>query len=114
MRSTFALALAAMLFASSNAQAASYDCDRARTSDEIAICNNRELNDLDVKMATMFDIAKGFVLMGQRGAMQDDQREWLAQRRRCGASVGCLRRFYRKRIGELEDTLRDIRSRGPY
>jgi len=114
MRYITALAFAVVLLNPVSAQAASYDCDRARTSDEIAICNSRELNDLDVKMATMFDIAKGLVAMGQRGEMQDDQREWLAQRRRCGASTGCLRRSYRKRIDELEEVLQDIKERGPY
>jgi uncharacterized protein len=114
MRYVTTLAFACLLLSSVSAQAASYDCDQARTSDEIAICKNRELNDLDVKMATMFEIAKGFVLMGQRGAMQDDQREWLADRRECGARVACLKRSYRKRIGELEEVLQDIRERGRY
>ena len=95
-------------------QAASFDCNQARTPDEIAICDNRDLNDMDVRMATLFDVIKGFVLMGERGAIQDDQREWLAQRRLCGADVECLRRSYRKRIGELEAELQSIRSRGPY
>ena len=105
---------AAVLLLSTGAEAASFDCGRARTPDEIAICNNRDLNDMDVRMATLFDVAKGFVLMGERGAMQDDQREWLAARRRCGANVSCLRRSYRKRIGELEAQLQQIRSRGPF
>jgi uncharacterized protein len=109
----FALA-AVVLILSSGAEAASFDCGRARTPDEIAICDNRDLNDMDVRMATLFEIAKGFVMMGERGTMQDDQREWLAQRRRCGANVGCLRRSYRKRIGELESALQQIRSRGPF
>jgi uncharacterized protein len=111
-RTAFAVVLAIMFAA--DAQAASFDCGRARSPDEIAICANRDLNDMDVRMTTLFDIAKGFVLMGERGAMQDDQRTWLAERRRCRADVACLRRSYRKRIGELEAEIGRIRSRGPY
>lgn len=103
-----------VLSASAPASAASFDCSQAREPDDIAICNDRELNDMDVRMTTLLDIAKGFVLMGERGALQDDQRNWLADRRRCGADVACLRRSYRKRIGELEAELQDIRARGPY
>ena len=99
---------------SAPAHAASFDCNQARTPDEIAICENRDLNDMDVRMATLLDIAKGFVLMGERGAIQDDQREWLRQRQRCGGDFDCLRRSYRKRIGELEAEIQSIRSRGPY
>lgn len=102
------------LSASAPASAASFDCSQARAPDEMAICNDRELNDMDVRMATLLDVAKGFVLMGERGALQDDQRSWLADRRRCEADVACLRRSYRKRIGELDAELQNIRSRGPY
>jgi uncharacterized protein len=109
-----AIAAAAALMFGASAHAASFDCNQARTPDEIAICENRDLNDMDVRMATLLDIAKGFVLMGERGAIQDDQRDWLQNRRRCGGDVECLRRSYRKRIGELEAEIQNIRSRGPY
>src|SRR5882672_7994058 len=113
-RSICAVMAAMFLLSDVQAVAASFDCRRARTADEVAICDNRDLNDMDVRMATLFEITKGFVAMGERGAMQDEQRDWLDQRRRCGGDVPCLRRSYRRRIGELEDTVRDIKSRGPF
>ncbi|MBI1214178.1 MAG: hypothetical protein GC190_22165 [Alphaproteobacteria bacterium] len=109
-----AIALIFVLVPCASSYAASFDCDRARTPDEVAICNHRDLNDMDVRMATLFEIAKSLVLMGERGEIQDDQREWLARRRLCRADVGCLRRSYRRRIEELETVLRGIQSRGLY
>ena len=106
--------LLALLLSIGDASAASFDCRRAQTPDEIAICDNRDLNDMDVKMATLLDIAKGFMLMGERGATMDAQREWLARRRKCGANVECLRRFYRQRIDELEQAIGAIRERSQF
>lgn len=114
MRIAVAIAALVVLLSPTTGFAASFDCDRASTEDEYAICQNRDLNDLDVKMVTIFDIVKSLVMMGQRGALEDDQREWLSDRRRCDDDVRCLRRSYRKRIAELEDVLQEIRSRGSF
>ncbi|WP_017904014.1 hypothetical protein [Pseudomonas asplenii] len=45
-------ALAALPLFIATAQAASFDCARARQASEIAICSDRQLNDLDVEMST--------------------------------------------------------------
>ena len=39
--------------------------------------------------------------MGANGAMRDDQRAWLANRRRCGSDRVCLAHAYDRRIGDL-------------
>jgi uncharacterized protein len=57
---------------------------------------------------------KGLVGMGRRGALQDEQADWLAERRACGASVRCLRAHYQARIDELDGVLAEIRSNGPF
>lgn len=96
------------------ASAASFDCARARTPDERAICKSRELSELDVRMAVWYEAVTGLVPMGTRGAIQDEQHEWLERRGRCGSDFGCLRRAYNRRIGELHDHYEDIKSRGPF
>ena len=113
LRMTVAALLMLLVEAPVNAAAASFDCRQARTADEVAICDNRELNDLDVRMATLYEVTTGFVAMGQRSAMTDEQREWLAQRHLCRADVRCLRRFYRQRIAELESVVAEINSHRP-
>ena len=114
LRLTLAVMLTTFVAAPTNASAASFDCRQARTADEVAICDNRELNDLDVRMATLYEVTTGFVAMGQRSAMRDEQREWLAQRHLCRADVRCLRHSYRQRIAELESVVAEINSHGPF
>ena len=96
------------------AQAASFDCNRARTADEKAICANRALNDKDVRMALLFDITQRLVPMGSRDAIRDSQRVWLAQRRTCGARVSCLNTAYDRRIVSLNKVMERVYSYGPF
>ena len=95
------LALALMLPAA--AQAASYNCDLTTLApDEQVICHYRDLNDMDVEMATMYRMLTGLFGMGMRGAIQDDQHAWLQGRMTCGADAACIRYAYRRRIAELQ------------
>ena len=96
------------------AQAASFDCNRARTSDEKAICASRPLNDKDVRMALLFDITQRLVPMGSRDAIRDSQRTWLAQRRTCGANLSCLNIAYDRRIAALNRVMDRVYSAGPF
>jgi uncharacterized protein len=96
------------------AQAASFDCNRARTADEKAICADRVLNDKDVRMALLFDITQRLVPMGSRDAIRDSQKVWLAQRRTCGARVSCLSLAYDRRIAALNRVMDRVYSAGPF
>ncbi|MDI7065936.1 hypothetical protein QMO17_32340, partial [Klebsiella pneumoniae] len=61
--------IAAIAFGSVPAQAASFDCNRARLPDEKAICASRQLSELDVEMSVRFQMMMGLVAMGTRGDM---------------------------------------------
>ncbi len=104
----------AILGISSSAQAASFDCGKASTRTEKAICANRSLSEMDVKMATQFEIYNHLVVMGSRGAMQDRQLIWLAERNLCNSNRRCLALSYRQRIGEIEQALNAVYQRGPF
>lgn len=96
-----AIALSAILLAMP-AHAASFNCSRAATPTEFAICGDPTLSDLDTKMATLFSVRMEIpMLMGARGAAQDEQRAWVTNRDSCGGNVSCLTQSYRGRIGEL-------------
>ena len=93
----------ALVVAPGPADAASFDCARARSASERAICGNRSLEDRDVKMATLYSVVRQFQGgMGALAAMRDRQSEWLGQRELCGANIACIRRSYDVRIAELE------------
>lgn len=80
----------AVVLIATTAGAASFDCDQASKADEKAICENRALNDADVKMSTMFDIATKMVAMGERDGMRTAQLKWLENRSACAANLDCL------------------------
>ncbi len=98
----------------SGAAAQSFNCGTNTAPDEQAICGNHSLAQLDVKMATLYDVATHLSAMGARGDLQDQQRAWLARRQLCGADVGCIRTAYTTRIDALEAYLKGIYGRGPY
>jgi len=75
--------------------AASFDCDKpGLAADETALCANRDINDMDVKMVTTLELITGLLPMGNRGVVQDAQVEWLSKRQACGADLTCLRAAY--------------------
>ena len=91
------------------AQAASFDCEKPDlAADEKAICENRALNDAEVKMVTTFDLLSGLLAMGARGSMQDAQIEWLKRRQACGADTACLRLAYEVRTKDLMDIYNEM------
>ena len=99
----------------STAQAASFDCARARAPDERAICGNRVLEDRDVELSVLYGLIQKLVPMGSRDAIRHEQTQWLAGRGRCGADVPCLRRAYDRRIAALRATIEErVVSNGPF
>ena len=103
-----AAASVALLAAAGPAAAASFACGKAKAPDEKAICASRTLSELDVQMATLFTVRMEIpMLMGARGAAQDEQHAWLAQRGACGSNSACLTQSYQQRIAALKQTLAD-------
>lgn len=102
------------VLAAGPAAAASFDCSTARAADEKAVCASCDLQQLDVKMSTLYGVITKLVAMGQRGDIQDAQRAWLSRRALCGADGACLKQVYTTRIQELEAGLAAIYSRGPF
>ncbi|ADL00221.1 lysozyme inhibitor LprI family protein [Brevundimonas subvibrioides] len=96
------------------AQAASFDCTRARRADEVAICGNRALEDADVRMSTTYTLVLQLVGMGMRGDLRDSQTAWLRERGRCGGNVTCIARSYRARTQRLEAVFQTVVRQGPF
>jgi uncharacterized protein len=89
-----ALALAStilLLFSTTlgTAAAPSFDCSRARTTDEIAICGNPQLSELDRRTTAAFNSARASA--GERAA-KEIARRFLSSRQQCGADAKCIRR----------------------
>lgn len=88
------------------AQAASFDCSKARTADERAVCADPALSALDSEMGALwFSYSRFELMMGAAGARRDDARDFLAARAKCGADTACLATLYRQRNATLKQQI---------
>jgi uncharacterized protein len=101
MKAIFAACLIACAFAPFSADAQSFPCSRARTADEIAICQNSGLAALDVRLHNIYEGVRSRLHGRARQVLIDEELGWLASRRRCGGDAGCIEDSYRQRIDEL-------------
>ncbi|MBS7540268.1 lysozyme inhibitor LprI family protein [Ancylobacter lacus] len=85
------------------AGATSFDCAKARAPDEIAVCANPNLSELDTELGALwFTYSRLPLLMGASGNRRDEARAFLATRAACGGDAGCLTRAYAARISALK------------
>lgn len=109
------LALAAVVFIASPAAAASFDCAKAQTSFEKAVCSSPELSQLDDTLAQAYQTALGGLSAEPAGEVKTAQRNWLAYAERSCSDdaqpitteytddqTQCLAATYRNRIRDLE------------
>ena len=102
MRSPLLIA-ALLMICSTTVSAASFNCAKAKSKVEKAICSDNELSLLDEDLAKVYKSAlkqhpvKGYVLARQR--------DWLSLNPYCDPKsfVPCLKKNYKKRISQLSD-----------
>jgi uncharacterized protein len=87
------------------AQAASFDCRRAVTSIEHAICERQDLSELDSRLGDAF--RKALSLQADRRPLLKDQKAWLSNRNAACGALGagslesCLLERFKDRIATL-------------
>ena len=83
--------------------AASFDCAKATSKVEKAICSQQALSDLDEYLGRYYGGAAE-TLMDGAACLKADQRDWVKTvRDACGAKVDCLKDAYLKRLGTLDN-----------
>ena len=91
------LALLMSLGVGNIGNAASFDCNKATTETEIAICSDPELSALDEGL----HIAYRDILVSNfddaAETARTEQRNWITERNLCGSEVSCLIDKYKKR-----------------
>lgn len=90
-------------YAAQGASAASFDCAKASSADEKAICSDSGLSALDEQLAGAYKLS----LVAARteidkSILVSHQKEWLRLRKQC-VQADCLNHFIRERIEWLED-----------
>ena len=84
-----------------SAQAQSFDCRNARVPDEVAICEDDRLSQLDERLSRRFYRLRDSLYGPDRAGLDYAQSRWLDRRHRCGFNRGCIAAAYRARIAEL-------------
>jgi uncharacterized protein len=88
-----------LFFAVQPALAASFDCKKASTRVEKAICADAQLSELDEHLGRFYFAARD--RLAENGScLASDQREWIRRRNTC-ADAACLKKTYLERLGEL-------------
>lgn len=97
-----AILLAAGLMAlvhAPQAYAAGFDCSKASSAIEKAICADPGLSTLDGELSAVY--SKALASAPDREALKGEQRQWLTQIRNKCLDNQCLAEVYRKRIAEI-------------
>jgi uncharacterized protein (TIGR02145 family) len=77
----------------------SFDCAKASTSPEKAICSDADLAELDNQLAKAYSKARSSAC---KKDLQKQQKEWMNERNSCSSNIQCLKNSYKSRIQELE------------
>ncbi|UMZ14666.1 DUF1311 domain-containing protein [Pseudomonas sp. MPFS] len=88
--------LFAVLACSQGVQASSFDCAKAASASEKAICADAYTAKLDSRLGKAWTATLGEAKDPK--ALRLGQREWLKQRDQCQADLGCLRSQYLSRL----------------
>lgn len=83
------------------AHAAGFDCRKAASAAEKAICADATLSKMDDDLAGAWQKARATAT--DPTALMQQQRDWLALRNACGANKECLRSSYRLRLQALQN-----------
>jgi uncharacterized protein len=104
-------AMLVCLMTAANAQ--SFNCNYAKTPDEVLICQNQGLAQSDESMADKFFRLRQELKGGQLQRLNEMQAGWLAARMTCGRDYPCIDRMYEFRNAQLLDELLALcRKRG--
>ena len=95
-------ALAAVLFCTATAQAASFDCAKAKSNIEKAICADDDLANLDEYLGRYYGAALEAV-KDAAACVKADQRDWVKHvRDACGPEAVCLKTAYLARLAVFD------------
>ena len=78
----------------------SFDCSKASSNVEVAICSNKDLSEYDVSLSQNYK--KWLQHSNDKEAEKRKQREWLKNERNICTDSVCIEKAYRKRLDEIK------------
>jgi hypothetical protein len=113
MRTALLAGLAAVAIAgTAKPQSPSFNCDRARSASQVAICNDGTLARLDSEHERLFSRVHAAAEAGTQARMRREHPMWQRFRDLCGPDRICIAQRYRARIDELKAQANPIRIIG--
>ena len=107
-----AMTLAAVLIQSQPAAARQFDCRNTEATSERMICRNERLGALDEQMSRLYgELMQAYDSQGERQALRNYQRHFLAVRDDCGRDTSCIKGAYLDQISVLEARLEKANRR---
>lgn len=103
----FSAALFSIL--SSTALGASFDCRRASTPIENAICSDQRLSNLDSTLGELYRTSLA-LFPGTKTDIQSIQKEWIGVRNKC-TNTACLEKAYIVRMSEISNIIYTVSER---
>lgn len=79
----------------------SYDCGKAATDTELAICASPDLWAMDRAVSNLYFIFRRAAASVERTAFLEGQRAWLVRRNACGGDRACLMERYSSRLFDM-------------
>lgn len=79
----------------------SFDCAKASSQTERAICENPLLWGPDRAMSTVYSYRRTQATPEMKSRLREAQRSWISRRAQCKADTRCLTEVYRRRLAEF-------------
>ncbi len=117
MTAIFFLGASSPVFSASAAKQSfrtSFDCTKVKSRVEKMICENKELADADVEMASLYKSLLSSLSDSDKNQLKHEQHDWLKTRAFCGSSkvvLDCIKDVYAKRIDALQEKNETLNSR---
>lgn len=102
MKKLILTSIAVLVLSTNLVEAASFDCTKASTEFEKSICNDKQLSDLDEKLAKVYKKLKS---TGDNANIKQDQIAWIKETRKCGSDSNCIQVKYQERLAILSKSL---------
>ncbi|WP_051264026.1 lysozyme inhibitor LprI family protein [Teredinibacter turnerae] len=88
-----------VMMLSSLTHSAGFDCAKASTKDEHAICGNHKLSELDMELSILYRA------IPRKEDIKAEQIQWIKSRRQCLDDIDCIEASYKARIDVLKAVL---------
>jgi len=90
------------------AQGPSFDCTRAGSATELAICASPALSQKDRVISALYADLRRALGSAAKNRLVPEQRAWVATRNACGADQACIAAASDHRIRQLEALSREV------